>query len=372
LQRDPSWMPASLRVNALSGDRTSTDQAAYAAPDKQGKRSWDMGLLAWGSLWFVIIMFVLVIPNAQWARLEYSKSDGRASVGINPLTVCSDMYEADVNWTGAPSDCGELELFACSPLATLLNDSAVCDINATRQLLENSISNCSLACDSVSWTAYCEREVSVCGADHQRLCTTIADNSRTILPLSYTYSQVSGPAWSGGSRCRPVSTFCDNHEIMSSAGYLAYIGLACILLGQAAVLAHSVSAAKFSKVPILQSSLICLVVGWVVLLAAWVVFTIALGGDTRCAVMNEAGNGALYVHGKFKDIVGTGGLCYGLFICGWCLLVVSATTIAHKLLADRSNLGQAELSTKAINPPVCNPPAIGPDMLRQHEQDVTP
>jgi len=348
LQRDPKFMPASLRVERPAedaGEEQAGEEAANA--DMGAATRWDLAPVAWGGVWLAILLLLLGVPNAQWSCISFADFDPRGHVGIGAWSACSDQFEEAMSFAPAPS-CTPTEASTCwAWTMASCGTAGFSDDAGANEAYESSWENCTahFQCTAAQWEAAC-LSANCGGSSHSDQCKNLtAAVSHPGVVLSYPGS---GTAWEAGERCRPVEQFCDNHGMIGHAGNLAVASIVFALLGMALLLAYQGLRSMKDVSKALAASAAAFALTWVLLLASWAAFAGAANGKTTCTVVDATTRKAAVATGTFSDITrNTGSFSYGFVIGAWVLLTLTLPVIVHRVICDLKKPPEAKADETA-------------------------
>merc|ERR1719221_683200 len=328
LQKDPSWLPPSLR--AQGGDDTLPAGSAKEGKgeetgdaDMGAANAWWQSALAWGCGWFALMMLVVALPNCQWANLKYPKFDGRDHVGIGAWQACSAAYESSQDWARPLSGCSSSYLETCAAIPSCL------DGDVSNEDYEKSWVNCRSKCSLDAWASHCHG-MKCGGSYHAEQCTNVTQAVHQNFRVEYQISNK--PAWNAGERCRDISDICDNGEDLGNAGVLGWLGFGFLSLGQCLLMAYVAMHKKRDMLMCLAASLASFLLAWILLLCCWAMFANAVRSDVRCVIVDASGTGAVTATGAFGDIVrGQGSYSFAFVVASWALATTVVGVVSHRL-----------------------------------------
>lgn len=179
------------------------------------------------------------------------------------------------------------------------------------------------------------------GLHHQTQCRNVTKMVEPAYHVTYMDSQTEPwqAATSGGEqgdRCLPVEDICDNHAEIKSA---VDCGVVALVFVGVAVFCMTVAGfvPKGFNLKLLGVSLAAIILAWIMLLASLVSFEGVLNSDATCIVQDVSNTGAVYAHGKFKDITRynnkKGGILGFRFLCpAIAFLSVSLLLVFHHVV----------------------------------------
>jgi len=339
LKRDPAWLPNTLRVQKLEEDSTANAGGAGASAadaDLDAATAWWQGVFAWSFTWFVIMLLITGVPNAQWGNMKYAKFDPREHVGIGAWSACSAQYTEQMSWASAPS-CTESEANACwSWHMGSCSSAEFADTAGANKNYEKSWENCTAhyQCTPAEWEAAC-LSASCGGSGHESQCKNLTAAVTRDIVVSYPNS---GVAWAEGDACRPLSDVCDNAGTLGHAGNFAVVGLLTAVAGQFCLLAYLFMRKSRDMSKVLLAATGAFALAWVMLLASWAAFASAVGGETTCTIVDVTTRKAALATGSFGEIINGGGsYSYGFVIFSWILLTAVLALVVQRVLFDMKN-----------------------------------
>jgi hypothetical protein len=184
-------------------------------------------------------------------------------------------------------------------------------------------------------------------------------------------------AWTAGDKCRDASELCDNDASLAHAGNLGWAGIVFVALGNTLLLAYQFLHKSRPMGNALMASLACLSLAWVILLLSWVIFTIAVGGDVECTILDVSNTGAIVATGSFGDIINErGSYSYGFVLGSWCFLTFVIAGVAKRVMYERAkskNGEPAETSTAVAEQPAAKEePQQVPEQPAQEQSQKEP
>jgi len=307
LRRDPAWMPPSLcivhkaEVPDAEGQGTNGATGATGSTDLGDK--WWLGSIAYANILFTMFLLMMVVPNGQWAGTHYEKFDGRMHVGLGGSSMCSGMFKETGAWAQPVGGCDASA--ACDSVSDQCADADFSDTAGANEYYEDSWDSCKGACSTLEWERFC-MSLNCGGVHHQTQCRNV---TKMVEPTYHvTYVDSSTVPWEAatsggeqGDRCLPVEDICDNHAEIKKAVDCGVVTLVFVAL---AVLCMTIAGfvPKDFNLKLLGVTLASLVLSWILLLACLVSFQDVLDADATCIVSDVSDTGAVYGHGKFKDI----------------------------------------------------------------------
>jgi len=181
------------------------------------------------------------------------------------------------------------------------------------------------------------------GLHHQTQCRNVTKAVEPGYDVVFAAPNTVEPPWraaeSGGQqgdRWLPVEDICDNHAEIKRA---ADCGVVSLIFVGAAVLAMTVAGflPEVHNVKLLGAALVLIALAWILLLSALVSFEGILNSDAVCIVSHVSDTGAVYAHGKFKDITRAsdkkGGMLGFRFMCpAIAFLSVALLLVFHRVM----------------------------------------
>lgn len=341
-QRDPKWLPNSLRINKdeeASGDGLTVNVAASSADIGAG--DWQAAPVAWGGGWLILFALLVALTNAKWADIKYPSFDKRDHIGFSAWKACNyGYYDSDMVWATPydPTNCDNTYLEACATDAsktsmgdcTKVSFSNIPDIN---QEYENSWMNCRARCPMFKWLNWCESRACA-GTFHKMQCQNVTE--AVMRPYVVTYGPSGGfgltdKAWTKGDRCRNLEDVCDNSKSMKVVGDVGCVGLVFAFLGHVAVMIYNFQYKKRDVKMVLVFALANWLLMWIFSFVSWLHYVTVSEEKTTCMVEDVSGTGAVLATGAFKDIAG-GSYTFGYMVGSWVLSLGVIIAISARLL----------------------------------------
>jgi len=345
LKQDPAWLPIVLRVEKPDVEEQSTaTEMDYAEKDivRNEVPVWGLEKVSNLGAW-VLLMFLLVsLPNNQWANLNYTKFDGRPSLGIGAWSVCSGLFTDEQAWAPRPNftACTESELAKCFNTSAAFEgctlNSAFSDDLGANEKYEGAWKKCRGDC-RMRFEDYCV-SMGCGGSMHEMQCRNITESVGLKKMVSYSYpadTAAADSAWKEGDRCRPVSEVCSNSGSLATAGGCGVAGGVFATLGLFFLVSCSYIRNYGGVKDLIVSVLLACAsfgISSLLLFISWVVFAAASGANTECTVPDMGGSGVVRVKGSFVEIInGRGSYTFAFIIVCW--LLASSLTIctSHRL-----------------------------------------
>jgi len=341
MKRDPKFMPSTLCVERPAEEAGGEEQAEAADADLGAATRWDLAPVAWGGIWFAILLMLLGVPNAQWSCMPRADFDPRDHWGIGAWSTCSDVFEEAMNFGPAPS-CTSTEASTCWDWKMAsCTSTGFSDKYGANEAYEGSWENCTthFQCTPKQWEAAC-LSATCGGSSHADQCKNLtAAVSNPGVELSYK----NGTAWQAGDRCRPMEDLCDDLGAIQSAGNLAVAGIVFAMLGMALLLVYQMLRSKKDVSKALPASVGVFALTWVLLLASWATFAGTVNSETSCTIVDATTRKAVVATGTLSDITkNAGSFSYGFVIGAWVLLTLTLPVIVHRVICDLKSPSEAK------------------------------
>merc|ERR1712137_727745 len=80
----------------------SQDAENDGSADLGAANRWWLSPVAYGLVWYAVIVLLFAVPNAKYADMKYESWDKRKSIGIGGWSACSVLFSGDEDWAAAP------------------------------------------------------------------------------------------------------------------------------------------------------------------------------------------------------------------------------------------------------------------------------